>query len=289
MGPIFDDNDKRRHRLFNGPQHDPTALAKRAGLPHYARRSVTATGARVLMPSDFMPVTEHAGKHLHAVPHEFLRWVDAQPWAATWHDWAPVRDYLQRFPLPEPRIENRELRTVSICVTTIEVHAAAKGLFKDGAARLYAPQDDHQPHLHAFACGAVGLRRDWCRPADATAPPHYLLTPARQELALSMGAELVTRRQQDEHAGHWKRAHGASGTPFVREMPDGSTRCTKHCYASLKDAQTVINERTQGRARYRHGRPDYLRAYLCPQCGFHHLTHVPDRNAGRGEDETGRL
>lgn len=50
--------------------------------------------------------------------------------------------------------------------------------------------------------------------------------------------------------------------------------CSKFPYRSKKDAQTALNARTRGRKRYRHNRPDFLRAYPCPSCGYWHLTHT---------------
>ena len=49
--------------------------------------------------------------------------------------------------------------------------------------------------------------------------------------------------------------------------------CEKRGYESKKDALTVRNVRTRGRRRKRHGRPDFLRVYHCPDCGLWHLTH----------------
>lgn len=281
MPALFDKSDHDKHRFWNTAPVNPLAEAKKRGLAYTSRRP--------LMPESAFPFGEHLGKTMRQVPHDYLRWIDAQPWASTWRLWLPVRDYLERFPLPSADgvMENgsdgkpttpplhHSMSEVLICVSPIAVDPNARGVFKDGACRLYAPQEAHQPFLHAFAQGALDLRPDWLRHADDTAPPHYLLSPERQNRAIEAGAVLVTRRQADEHAWHWKRAHGASGMPFVRQMPDGTQRCTKHCYATEKEAQTVINQRTMGRRRVRHGRPTYLRSYLCPQCGFHHLTSQP--------------
>lgn len=51
--------------------------------------------------------------------------------------------------------------------------------------------------------------------------------------------------------------------------------CGKRGYETKKDALTVRNLRTRGRGRRgkRHGRPEFLRAYCCPDCGLWHLTH----------------
>lgn len=46
--------------------------------------------------------------------------------------------------------------------------------------------------------------------------------------------------------------------------------CGKTRYGSKKEAQTVLNERTS--SGHRHGRPRFLRAYPCDECGGWHLT-----------------
>lgn len=279
MSRIFDQSDRDKHRFWNTAPVNPLAEAKKRGLD-YGRPG------RALMPESPFPLFgPHLSKTMRQVPAEFLRWVEAQPWAASWPKWAPVRDYLQRFPLPEASTVNAEaeksVRAPVIYVSTVEVHPGARGVFKHGAARLYVMHEDLRAHLLAFAGGALNLWPDWLRGADATAPPHFLLTPERQEQALGAGADLVTRREMDRHAWLWSRTHSAGGQKLVREMPDGTTRCTKHCYADKKEAETVINQRTQGRANLRRNRPVFLRAYPCPECGFWHLTSRPLR----GNDE----
>lgn len=270
MGPIFDHEQHQKHRFWNTAPVNPLAEAKKRGLAFTSRRP--------LMPESPFPFGEHLGKTMRQVPSWFLRWVDAQPWAATWRTWAPVRDYLERTPnLP---VSSSPSLPVSIYVSPIAVDPGARGIFKDGAARLYVAHDDHLEPLRCFAAGALDLWADWLRPADATAPPHFLLTPARQEHALAQGAEIVTRRQLDEHTWHWRRTHSAgsaaqpAGQTFMREMPDGELRCMKHCYTK-KEAETVINDRTEGRKHHRRNRPTYLRAYECPRCGHWHLTSQP--------------
>lgn len=266
--PITDpgpsEKDRWKWRTFEGPQHDPTRLAAKAGIQHYARRSIKSDGSRVLMPDDFMPFGPHAGQHLRAVPRAYLDWIDRQPWADRWPHWQPLRDYLARFPT-----ENREPRTANILIYVDPIHIdpAATKTFRHGASRLHVAKEEHLPYLHAFALGACGLFYQWFRDKDPGYPPHYLLTPAGQKQALDDGAELITRLQMDQHTYAWR------GKPkFQRHMPDGTTQCTKHCYADLKEAQTAINAIMQ---RHRRNRPEHLRAYLCPDCGFHHLTKQP--------------
>jgi len=45
--------------------------------------------------------------------------------------------------------------------------------------------------------------------------------------------------------------------------------CTKHRYPDKKSALTAINHRLHGHQR---NRPEYLRAYPCPDCRGWHLT-----------------
>jgi hypothetical protein len=47
----------------------------------------------------------------------------------------------------------------------------------------------------------------------------------------------------------------------------------KSRYPDKKTAVTVVNQRTRGRQKRRHGRPAFLRAYPCDVCNGWHLTH----------------
>ena len=278
MGPIFDHEQHQKHKFWNTAPVNPLAEAKKRGLAYTSRKP--------LMADSPFPFGEHLGKTMRQVPPDFLRWVDEQPWADTWHAWAPVRDYLQRHPLPEPKDE-LQARPVSIYVSPIRVDPGARGVFREGAARLYVAQEAHLEPLRCFAAGALDLRVDWMRAADATAPPHFLVTPEKQARALGLGAELVTLRQMDEHTWHWRRTHSGgttaqpTGHEFVRIRPDGSQQCTKHCYATKKEADTAVNYLTEGRRQRRRQHPTYLRAYQCYRCGFWHITKQPLR----GNDE----
>ncbi|MEZ5386452.1 MAG: hypothetical protein R3F13_13150, partial [Prosthecobacter sp.] len=73
---------------------------------------------------------------------------------------------------------------------------------------------------------------------------------------------------------------------FHRDMPDGTTRCTKHCYGSETEANSVRDRilsdnrfaRNPRKARAqgcRRNTPDFLRSYHCPLCDFWHLTRRP--------------
>lgn len=92
MGPIFDDNDRQKNKFWNTAPVNPLAEARKRGLAYTSRRP--------LMPESPFPFGEHLGKTMRQVPAAYLRWIDAQPWAGTWRLWLPVRDYLERFPLP---------------------------------------------------------------------------------------------------------------------------------------------------------------------------------------------
>ena len=256
MSAIFDYKDRERHHFWTTAPVNPLALAKKSGTPYL-------TG-KPLMPESPMPVGEHVGKTMRQVPAEYLRWVNAQPWAAEWRHWAPVADYLERFPLPE---EVKASSRVVLFVDTLTPCATSPAWRFPAFCRLYATREADEPLLHAFALGALGLQKEWYqRPGPL---PHYRLSEAGQCRALGLGAELADQAMAARH--EWRKV----SEPFVREMPDGSRRCTKACYADLKEATTTINERTKGRNSYRHNRPVYLRAYHCPHCGFYHLTSKP--------------
>jgi hypothetical protein len=255
MSAIFNHDDRRRHRFWNTAPANPLALAKKSGTPYL-------TG-KALMPDSPMPVGEHVGKVMRQVPDDYLRWVNAQPWSADWRHWAPVADYLLRFPLPDS-LSSRSapclyVDTLTACDPTPQWRFSS-------FCRLYCTREDWEPMLHALALGALGIQKQWYQRGGLA---HYRLSEAGQERALGAGVELADRAMTAKH--EWL----ANREPYVRQMPDGTRQCTKACYGSLKEAQTIINERTQGRARYRHNRPTYLRAYHCPHCGFHHITSKP--------------
>ncbi len=282
MGPIKDADERRRFRFWNTAPVNPLVEAKKSGTPYLGR-------GQDLMPDHPMPVGEHVGKIMRQVPHAYLRWVQAQPWAADWRPWQPVAGYLSRFPLPEKSAAGPAAPPVVIYVDPLTACVPNP--------RWRWPQVSHlhclpgfEDYLHAFAVGALGLDRRWYQ-THGVDMPHYDLTEAKQTLACGLGAELIDRRQTVAHIRAWRESWGrveapepAAGTEFVREMPDGSARCTKHCYADKKEADTKINELTTGRRHHRRHRPDYLRSYYCGRCGFWHLTSKPLR----GHDDPSR-
>lgn len=226
---------------------DPVAQAKANRVPHYNR----AMG-RVLMPQSHMPIGEHTGKIMAEVPASYLAWVNAQPWAATWPHWQPVADYLSRHPFAlENALHPPQLIFVSDPIATVPDETWRW----TSCIRLTALRD-HEAELHAFAIGALNLRRDWARPASRDGPVHYRLTLRQGSRARYHGAWHIAQSPK-ERAEHFHR---------LRE--DGSATCTKHCYAT----ETEANDVARDRLRARRGRPAHLRAYECPKCGFWHLT-----------------
>lgn len=264
-------------RFWRTPPPDPTQLPAAAEVPYFRPGH-----QRVLMPDDFMPVGEHARKHLRAVPPAYLHWVNSQPWAQHWHPWQPVADYLTRFPLPA----DLPATPAVIFVSPLDPCTPTRLWPWPSISSLHT-LPGYEDLLHAFALGALGLQRRWFHRHHG-ALPHYELHEVGQDRALGHGAELADRAQVTEHLRLW-RSTGGIAAPLVRIQEDGTQRCTKHCYADLKDAQTAINERLRGSRqsavhqqtygakprRYRHNTPAFLRAYPCPTCGFYHLTSKP--------------
>lgn len=268
---------RESHLFWTTPPPDPTQLPAAAEVPYFRPGH-----QRVLMPSDFMPVGEHARKHLHAVPPAYLQWVNAQPWARDWPHWQPVADYLSRFPLPA----GVATPPAVIFVSPLSPRTQTTDWPWPTLAQLHT-LPGYEDLLHAFALGALGLQRRWYQRHHG-ALPHYELHEHGQDRALGHGAELATHTQVTDHLRLW-RSTGGVAAPLVCVQADGTTRCTKHCYPDLKAAQTAINERLKGGhhaathlkhyggtpRRYRHNVPEHLRAYPCPDCGFHHITSKP--------------
>lgn len=199
------DEQRRKERFWRTPVPDPTRLAKRAGVPHYARRSVTRAGARVLMPDDFIPVGEHASKHLRAVPLDYLLWVNAQPWARHWPHWQPVADYISRFLLDASDSDHPASCIEHPCgplffVDRIRKHPTPLRCFQPGSSHLHC-LPGHEDRLHAFALGALGLDRQWYQNG---ALPHYDLTVVKHQQALSHPAvQEIPDRQLIDHKEQW--------------------------------------------------------------------------------------
>lgn len=176
------DRDRRRWRTFNGPQRDPTRAGKASDTPYFRRGH-----DRLLGPDSFMPVGEHAGKHLRACPPDYLLWVDTQPWSQTWTPWAPVHDYIQRYILPDPE-------------TAAAIALPPDPIIYLTEAGLLHTLPGHEDLLHAFAVGAINFKTLLYQKGT---PPHYPLPPSKTALALRHGAHPIDRETFHQHKGQW--------------------------------------------------------------------------------------
>jgi hypothetical protein len=193
---IFNHNDDRRHRLFNGRQRDPTRQGKASDTPYFRKGH-----GRVLMPDSFMPVGEHAGKHLRAVPTEYLLWVNAQPWSKTWTPWQPVHDFIERFITSDPETANTAALPAGPVIF----------LTKGGLLHTLPGFEDL---LHAFAVGALNLRTNGYQRGT---PPYYpLLLVRAHDAALRHGATQIDRGTFHQHKGQWM-THFQTNRQFVPE------------------------------------------------------------------------
>jgi hypothetical protein len=196
MPTLFSADDHRRHRFWNRAPADPTKAA-RQGKGSYFRPG----HGRVLTPDSFMPCGEHAGKHMRAVPLDYMLWVNAQPWAKHWDSWQTVTTHLENYILPDRETHNTlpDLPTPTFYVDRLRVWPTKLRTFKDGSSHLHC-LPGHEDLLHAFAVGGLGLSRDWYQPG---ALPHYDLSRFRHEHALSLGAVLIEDRQLIAHKETW--------------------------------------------------------------------------------------
>jgi hypothetical protein len=207
MPAIFDAADYRRHRLFNGPQIDPTRRAAKAGVPHYGTRN----RSRILMPDDFIPVGPHAGKHLRAIDPAYLLWVNAQPWSKCWVQWQPVADYISRFLIEASDSDlSRVPMTTPIFTDRLQVWPTERKCFKDGSSHLHC-LPGWEDYLHTFALGALALDPRW---HQNKLLPHYELTKRKHELALQCGAVEIHDAQMREHTHLWKQFRDSQPKPL---------------------------------------------------------------------------
>lgn len=192
-----------RFRLLPAPP-DPVKIHQKAGHAHFNR-----TLGRNLMPQSLMPVGEHRQKTMERVPLDYLLWVNAQRWAQDWPDWAPVADYLSRCgphsPCAAPGGEDGSPSDPPVIfVEPHRKHPTQIKCFKAGSAHLHT-LPGHEDKLHAFAEGALGLRRDWYQTGKGKgAMPHYDVTVGKHTLALARGALLITDAQLLTHLQTWR-------------------------------------------------------------------------------------
>ena len=192
----LDDRDRRRFRTFNGPQRDPSLAGKASGTPYFRRGH-----GRILGPDDFMPVGEHAGKHLRAVPPEFLLWVDQQPWSKHWAPWEAVHSYIERYILPDPETASAIALPVGPIIFVTE-------------AGLLHTLPGFEDMLHAFAVGASNFKTLLYQ--SKSIPPHYPLPPSKQTLSLRHGATQIDRATFHQHKTQWQ-THFQTRRAFVPE------------------------------------------------------------------------
>lgn len=175
-------NEQRdRERFWRTPPPDPTRAFKKSGTPYYRPGK-----NRVLMPDDFMPIGPHAGKHLRAVPTDYLLWVNAQPWAKAWPHWQPIADYLDRHP-------ERSESSVAL--------AKDAPLFYLALTHQLYTLPGHEDLLQTFAEAVLNQRP--CH-YQTGAPPHYQITSNQAKRALKNAPiQQVTFRQRAEHRDLW--------------------------------------------------------------------------------------
>lgn len=246
---FFETPEQHARRLFwNTAPADPIAQARQHGRAHFNRSL-----GKALMPQSHMPIGPHAGKIMAQVPADYLAWVQAQPWAIRWPEWAPVADYLARHPLTT---ENTAWPAQILFVSPLIATAPTPDWKWDTTSQLTALRG-HEDKLHTFALGALQLSPRCAIPASKDAPLHYRLSPSRRHRAIQYGAfELQPGlKARTQH--------------FQRLRESGDCECTKHAYPDETAANRVATDRLRGPRR---NRPDYLRAYECPDCGFWHLT-----------------
>ena len=184
---------------------DPTRPFQKAGVPYFRRGH-----DRALMPDNFMPVGEHAGKHLRAVPVDYLIWVDSQPWSRHWAPWAAVHDFIERFITdPEAAAAHNVPTGPVIFVDVLRKHVTTNPLFIPGSAHLHC-LPGNEDLLHAFAIGALHLKTAWYQRGRL---PHYDLTVAKHAAALRHGAHLITDPQLIEHKDNWLAYFQSKRTP----------------------------------------------------------------------------
>lgn len=186
----------RKEKFWRTAPVDPTRPFKKAGVPYFRRGH-----DRVLMPDDFMPVGQHAGKHLRAVPVDYLLWVDEQPWSREWAPWQAVHDFIERF-ITDPA-EAAATHAVPtgpvIFVDALRRHPTEIQCFKAGSAHLHC-LPGYEDLLHTFAVAALRLQTAWYQRGRL---PHYDLTVAKHAAALRAGALLIPDKQLIEHQANW--------------------------------------------------------------------------------------
>lgn len=191
--------ERRKEAFWRSKPKDPTRAFAKAGVPYYRQGK-----GRVLMPDDFMPLGPHAGKHLRAVPPDYLLCVNAQPWSRNWVQWQPVADFIDRFLLDASDADLHVPQSPSlplIFADRLRVWPTAIKCFKEGSSHLHC-LPGWEDYLHTFAIGALALNRDWYQNRLL---PHYDLTVRKHRLALECGAVEIPDAQLRDHTHLWKK------------------------------------------------------------------------------------
>lgn len=191
----------RKERFWRTAPVDPTRPFKKAGIPY------RKPGSSFLTPSNFMPVGEHAGKQMQAVPPAYLLWVDDQKWSRTWTGWSTVHDFIDRYiRCDSDALESFDLPPEPfLFLTALKAPSAGDPqipAFRAGIAKLYTlPGHQYEDLLHAFACGCLNLRTT---AYNRGAPPYYQLTVGKHSTALRQGATLTTTEQFTTTRQDWQ-------------------------------------------------------------------------------------
>jgi hypothetical protein len=225
----------REDFYLSGAPVDPIALHQKHGGAHY-NRSLGTT----LMPTSHMSCGPHMEKLMSAVPLAYLAWVNAQPWAKSWHQWAPVAHYLDRYPISRLYLQNLPQPLITL----------------SPAGRLSCPPE-HEDKLQTFAKAVLNLDPSAYIPQHRLTPPHYHLTPAQALIATRQGAHPLSVSETAR---------------FLRRWEDHLKQCTKHCYGTAQDAADTAT--VENRTRTAKGLPPLTYVY-CHTCEFWHLTTAP--------------
>lgn len=198
----------RQEHFWRTPPPDPTRQHAKAGVPYYRPGK-----GRVLMPDDFMPIGPHAGKHLRAVPADYLAWVNAQPWSQNWVQWRPVADFIERFITCDP--ETQDSITLPpgpvIFVDPIQQWPTPIKCFQPGSSHLHT-LPGHLDLLQTFALGALALNPAWFQHKEC---PHFDLTLRKHQLAIDCGAVEINRRQFVDHLHQWRQFRDSQPKPIL--------------------------------------------------------------------------
>ena len=202
-------NDQlRREKFWRTPPPDPTKAFRKSGVPYYRPGK-----NRVLMPDDFMPLGPHAGKHLRAVPPDYLLWVHAQDWSKNWVQWRPVADFIDRFITSDPETEHRASYPTTPVIFVDPIQQQSTSIikcFQAGSSHLNT-LPGHLDLLQTFGIGALALNPDWLQHRVC---PHFDLTIRKHQLAIQCGAIAISRAEIADHIDQWRQFRDSQPKPI---------------------------------------------------------------------------